>query len=163
MEDGSPTGHLDNMYTTLLQYAWSKSGTVQKYFKQVVDSIVILADPMDSESVSNLLRIKKWEVEETLEHLHAVIDWSIGDSRIHILHTSFQDFLLDPRRCDDHRLSIQSVNLHSHCFRCCINIMSDTLKEDICDLRLSGTLKSEIHRRKIDDCIPPEIQYACRY
>jgi hypothetical protein len=41
--------------------------------------------------------------------------------------------------------------------------MSETLKEDICDIRLPGTLTSEIDRCKIDACLPREIQYACQY
>jgi len=37
------------------------------------------------------------------------------------------------------------------------------LRQNICNLLIPGALKSEIDKRTIASCLPPELQYACCY
>ena len=41
--------------------------------------------------------------------------------------------------------------------------MSDSLKDDICGVGIPGTLVSDIESSRIEQCLPPEVQYACLY
>ncbi|KAF2809507.1 WD40 repeat-like protein [Mytilinidion resinicola] len=41
--------------------------------------------------------------------------------------------------------------------------MSKSLRKDICNLRLPGTLAEEVDRSKVEECIPAQLQYACSY
>lgn len=41
--------------------------------------------------------------------------------------------------------------------------MSEYLRRDLCKLGQPGILIDEIEKRKIEDCLPPDVQYACRY
>lgn len=41
--------------------------------------------------------------------------------------------------------------------------MTASLKRDICDLKLPGTLIEEIDSEKIREDIPAELEYACTY
>ena len=41
--------------------------------------------------------------------------------------------------------------------------MSHKLKRDVCDLRKSGALASEVESKRIERCLPAELQYACQY
>ena len=41
--------------------------------------------------------------------------------------------------------------------------MSRSLKRDICDLRTSGVLATDIEISIVENCLPLEVQYACLY
>jgi hypothetical protein len=45
----------------------------------------------------------------------------------------------------------------------CLKLMSDSLKENICDLKSPKTLRAEIDRKTINVNLPAEVQYACSY
>jgi hypothetical protein len=41
--------------------------------------------------------------------------------------------------------------------------MSDTLKQDICDVGSPGALVADVESTQVEQCLPPEVQYACLY
>ena len=41
--------------------------------------------------------------------------------------------------------------------------MSTSLKRDICGLRAPGVLVTDIEIGIVEQCLPPEVQYACLY
>ena len=41
--------------------------------------------------------------------------------------------------------------------------MSSGLRRDICGLRRPGSLVSDVTRSQVEQCIPPELKYACLY
>jgi hypothetical protein len=41
--------------------------------------------------------------------------------------------------------------------------MSIYLKQDICGLDVPGSLVSEVESSLVEQCLPPEVQYACLY
>jgi hypothetical protein len=41
--------------------------------------------------------------------------------------------------------------------------MSANLKKDICDLRAPGAYAREVQIDRIEQCLPTDLQYACRY
>ena len=45
----------------------------------------------------------------------------------------------------------------------CIRLMSDSLQQDICGVGAPGTLVSDIENSRVEQCLPPELQYACLY
>jgi len=169
MNDGSPLKQLDSMYAALLRYAVveNRDGETKERllnrFRRVVGAIVVLADTLTAGALSELLRIVKWEVDETIDSLRAVLDDSDSGSHIRLLHTSFRDFLLNSRRCPDHQFRIEKEKTHKDLVVDCFQIMSRHLKADICSLRLPGTLMSEVNRREVERYLPLEVQYACRY
>jgi hypothetical protein len=63
----------------------------------------------------------------------------------------------------DLKLRIDQKTVHKDVFLSYIRLMSKHLKKDICDLKLPGILTSEVERTVIERCVPPEVQYACRY
>ena len=46
---------------------------------------------------------------------------------------------------------------------CCIQLMSQTLKKDICEMHAPGCQASQVESSWIEKCLPPEVQYACLY
>jgi hypothetical protein len=47
----------------------------------------------------------------------------------------------------------------------CLNLLSGSsgLRENICGLQYSGQRQQEVDRATLDKCLPPAVQYACRY
>ena len=45
----------------------------------------------------------------------------------------------------------------------CIQLMSESLKQDICRLDAPGALVADIDSSRVERSLPPELQYACLY
>ncbi|KAH8654671.1 WD40-repeat-containing domain protein [Ilyonectria robusta] len=87
---------------------------------------------------------------------------------VRLLHLSFRDFLVDPKKGKEQErypFWIDERETHGRLAARCLHLLStgDTLRRDICNLRLPGTARSEIGQQTIHDALPPEVQYACRY
>ena len=170
-EHGSSMEQLDSMYTTLLRYAVTpKNGKPQEEellsqrFRRIVGSIVVLRDTLTATALTELLHAEGWEVKQTLRTLGSVLRYSDGDGApITLLHPSFRDFLLDNQRCQDPRLAVVAVNTHRDLAVRCLELMSGSLRQDICSLKYPGTLNSDIAPETLQRFLPAELRYACRY
>jgi hypothetical protein len=45
----------------------------------------------------------------------------------------------------------------------CIRLMTTTLKRDVCGLRDPGVLSTKITSSQLEQYLPSEVQYACKY
>ena len=155
---------LDDMYHLVL--AASVKEEAMDDFRQVIGSIVILARPLSGAALAMILRIQKINIDEMLDLLRSVLDVpSEHDAPIRLLHLSFRDFLVDHNNRQTHRFWIDEEETHKLLTTRCLDLLmkDGSLKKDICGLRILGTLGTDIDRRKIDACLPSEIQYACLY
>jgi hypothetical protein len=152
-----------------------------RIFREVMGSIVVLAEPLSTVALTSLLGLKLEVVYLRLRELQSVIYISSDvNSSVRLLHSSFRDFLLDPKRCRDPDLCLDKAETISKneniCFWVdmiqansalaanCLRLMSNKsegLKQDICKLALPGTLLSDIDPDRIQRCLGPELQYAC--
>ncbi|KAI5845957.1 hypothetical protein BZA05DRAFT_342136, partial [Tricharina praecox] len=171
MEHGSSTQQLNSMYTTLLISAVvegrepEKKPELLRRFKRIIGSIVILFDALTADALAGLLSAKLWKVKQTLRSLGSVLQYgSESDSvPITLLHLSFRDFLLNNQRCTDQQFHIASGDAHAHLAASCLDLMSRRLKQDICSLKLPGSLTIEVDRSAVNHFLPQEVQYACRF
>jgi hypothetical protein len=166
----SPTRKLDEMYSQVLKssiyanYDEEEREEVVDLFKQTVGSIVILSDTLCTTALAGLLNIPRGDVDEILKHVQAVLDVPDSlDLPVRLLHPSFRDFLLDKQRCHDERFWVDEKKAHETLAESCLRLMSKNLKRDICDLRAPGTLGSEVDSCRVEQCLPADLQYACRY
>jgi hypothetical protein len=103
-------------------------------------------------------------ISRTLKSLHSILDIPEESSQpIRLHHTSFQDFLLDRKRCVDARFWVDRELKHKFLAETCLSVMCEGLREDICDLKSPGTLTSEINCGLVEAHLPPVLQYACCY
>jgi len=166
----SPTGNLDKMYTTLLQYSVTggrgsgEHKALLKRFQQVVGSIVIIFDVLTTENLANLLCLPSLEVKTALDSLRSVLNIPKDESQpVRIFHPSFRDFLLDKQRCSDRGFWINEKERHIDLFRHCLELMSKRLQQNICDIREPGVWITEISKDMIQSVITADLRYACRY
>lgn len=132
--------------------------------KCILGSIVILSSPLSAESLSKLLYTQKQDIDETLEDLHSILDIPEKQTyHIRSHHPSFRDFLLSKERCGDSNFWVEENQAHQMLADNCIRLMSASLKQNIFALDVPGTLVSEVKSSRVEQCLPPEVQYACLY
>lgn len=138
---------------------------VVREFRDVVGSIVILARPLSTVGLSCLIGIDKADIDNRLDRLHSVLDVpSDANAPVRLLHLSFRDFLVDGER-KTHQFWVDERATHEKLATNCLTLLSENqrLREDICGLKMPGRLREDVDRRKIDSCLPSEVQYACLY
>lgn len=181
------TGHpstkeLDEMYKLVLRQSIARGSDedtedLAMLFKQIVGSIIILSDTLSAAALAELLKLsfsQKEDMQEMLKHLGSVLNVPDDETfPLQLFHLSFRDFLLNKTRCQDPLLDkggctnpqlwVNEEATHNDLFAHCLNLMKGHLKKDMCDLQQPGVLASELEYSKVESCLPPAVQYACRY
>jgi NACHT domain len=153
----APEMQLNEIYTTVL-----KNYVGHDYSPQ--ESIVNLFSPLSAHSLARLLNFPKEVVDRKLADLHAILDISTEQSRpIRLHHPSFRDFLIEKNRCGDPHFWVDKTQAHKALADSCIRLMTTTLKRDILGLNSPGALITDIESSRVEECLPPEVQYACLY
>jgi hypothetical protein len=133
-------------------------------FRHIVGSIVILASPLSTSSLARILSVPKETVDNRLDLLHSVLSVPLSPcSPVRLQHLSFRDFLLDPEKRKTNSFWVDEEQVHQQLAANCLRIMDTCLRTDICELQAPGVFRSTINPQKIDDNLPPEVQYACIY
>jgi hypothetical protein len=162
---------LDRTYLPILNQLFDDDDEVDKErraseFREIVGGIIVLENPLSIVSLANLLSIPKEDVSCRLDLLHSVLSIPVNDDMpIRLLHLSFRDFLLDPQKCGKSLFWVDERETHERLASKCLQLMSNPkgLRQNMCNLPRPGTLRSEIDNRTLNDCLLPEIRYACRY
>jgi len=133
-------------------------------FRTVVGSIVLLAEPLTTQSLARLLDIPETVVIRRLESLHSVFSVPAStNSPVRTFHLSFRDFLIDPDKCGTNPFWINEKATNEWIAVRCLSLLSNHLKRDICDLRMPGTARADVTLSVIDFHLPSDIRYACLY
>jgi NACHT domain len=160
---------LDKMYAQILTHSFFRNYKGQQkrqlaeQFRRIVGSIIILFDSLSTSALAELLHVEKKMMNRRLGNLRSVLDVPDSqDTPIRLLHTSFRDFLLDKQRCREH-IWVDEKETHGSLAESCLQLMSANLRKDICDLRAPGTYTKEVQVKRIEQCLPADLQYACLY
>ena len=168
--EGHATAYLDDIYTKILKsgipqsYGENEIVKYSKQFKTVVGSIVILSDVLSVPLLASLLTLPARVVHITLTSLHSLLNIpNDPSSPIRLLHPSFRDFLLDPKRCTDTHFWVDSAIAHRNIGSACLRLLDKKLKDDMCGLKVPGILVHEIDSDIIATRLSRDVQYACEY
>jgi hypothetical protein len=166
----APEKHLNEIYLTVLRHSISPDYTAKEakelcnMLKRLLGSIVTLFSPLSPQSLGKLVNASKQEVDQTLDDLHSILDIPKDQTcplRLH--HPSLRDFLLNKDRCNDPNFQVDKRQAHQTLIDHCIQLMSASLKRDICKQRAPGTIVADVESGRIEECLHPEVQYACLY
>ena len=164
----APEKHLNEIYLAVLEHSISLEYSEEEIediydkLKHTLGSIVVLLSPLSTSSLSRLLHLQRGDVDRTFEDLYAILD--IPDdptSPLRLHHPSFRDFLLNKDRCRE--FWVDEKEAHQILAAGCIQLMSQTLEKDICEIHAPGSQASQVESSWIEICLPPEVQYACLY
>ncbi|KAH8674500.1 WD40-repeat-containing domain protein [Tricladium varicosporioides] len=166
----APEKYLDEIYITVLKqstsldYSDNEKEESYQMLKWVLGSIVTLFSPLSLSSITRMLYITKEDISLTLEDLHSILDSPTDPTHpIRLHHPSFRDFLLNKNRCKDLNFWVDEKQAHQTLADSCIRLMSSSLKQNICGLEAPGMLETNVTSSRVDQCLPPEVQYACLY
>ena len=164
----SPEKNLDQLYLQILREAIPTTDSARdktvfcSKFRVFVGSVVSLFSSLSITSLAALLFEKPESIKHTLDDLWSILNVpQKADATISLIHPSFRDFLLDQERCDDPDFQVNSAEAHHVLFTGSLRLMGSSLRRDICDLRLPGSLIMEIDPETIRKHIPSELEYAC--
>jgi hypothetical protein len=165
-----PEKQLDDIYITVLKdsiqldYNEEEKKELIDKLRNVLGGIVTLFSPLSVDSLAHLLNMPPRYIFETLADLHTIFHIPSQAHRpLRPHHPTFHDFLLDKDRCNDLDFWVDESHAHKVLGENCIQLMSKMLKRNICDLQSPGTLVKDVDPNLIEQCIPPDLQYACLY
>ena len=128
---------VDILYTQVLKEAVDDvdmdDEELHSRFKTVVGTVLLVFNPLSVETLSAFLGMP--DISTTLRPLHSILLVPASKvAPICIFHKSFPDFLMDPKRCTDHRFFIDPSIHHKVILLSCFNVMKKMLKKNICNL-----------------------------
>jgi hypothetical protein len=157
-EQSIGTRHLDAVYNKILRTTHDSDR-----LKRVLSAIVTCREPLSADTLEGLLEIKAEAILRCLDGLHSLIRVpSETFQPIRTFHASFTDFLHNEQRTGDTWYWVNRKQCHQCLYKRCVKVMIFSLKRDICELKQSGILVSEMDRTTIMERIKPCLQYACR-
>ena len=146
------TGRLDKLYLTILDHALPESLLERPNFttwtQDVLGSIAVLQDQVTPRTLGSLIDIPFNGILNIISRLASVILVPDNpDVEIRPIHASFPQFLVDRNRCTNPSFFIEPTSHHSRFALVCLTILN----------------KPHILHEKIQDPIPPHVQYACAH
>jgi hypothetical protein len=165
----APEEKLDEIYIAILnnsisEYHDQEKKELYRMLKATLGPIAILFSSLSAVSLARLLHIPEKDIYQTLDDLHSILEVPIDRGQpIRLHHPSFRDFLLDKQRCRDEHFWVDEKKAHEALAESCLRLMSENLKRNICHLRTPGALASEVKSCQVEQCLPVDLQYACRY
>lgn len=166
----APEKHLDEIYGTVLrqtispEYTSEEKVEVYTLLRKILGSIITLLSPLCVTSLSRLIHVPKEEADQTLSELHSILDIPVNhDLPLRLHHPSFRDFLVNKDRCTDANFYVNEAEMHHTLTEQCLEIMSQALKRDICDLQDFGMASKDVDSSRISLKLSREVQYSCVY
>ncbi|KAH8705549.1 putative WD-repeat protein [Talaromyces proteolyticus] len=133
-------------------------------YRDVIGAIVMLESPLSAIGLSKLLSMTQRFINIRLDSLHSVLHIPRDDTMpVRLFHLSFRDFLLDVATRERTPLWIDGEAVHEKLTTRCLETLRCHLRRNICDLPSYGTERKGISTQVIDQNLPSEVQYACRY
>ena len=130
-------------------------------FCDIVGPIIVLATPLSTSALAQVLSIPGPVIDDRLALLHSVFRVpQSADSPVRLLHLSFRDFLVDSDKRKDNIFWIDERQTHAKMAKKCLIVLG-CLKQDVCEVGAPGTPRSAISSNDIKTSMPPEVQYAC--
>jgi hypothetical protein len=167
----SQASKLDRTYLPVLDQLLidltnSEKERLTQEFREIVGSIVILADPLSIFSLARLLSISEKTIDRRLDSLHSVLSIPANQAcPVRLLHLSFREFLLDAEKRGKSPFWVDERETHETIASKCLNLMSrpGCLGKNICNLETPGKLRTKVDSQIIDDSLPADVRYACRH
>ncbi|KAL4992684.1 NACHT and WD40 domain protein [Aspergillus falconensis] len=147
----------------LLKYSGKRQKQLVEEVRDVLGIIILLRSPLSVVALSKLMGVSTRSINIKLNSLHSVLN--IPDNEmlpVRLFHLSFHEFLLDPETRDKTPFWVDEGSVQQKLAAQCLAAMGQ-LKRNICNLPSYGIKHRDITAQAINDHVPPELHYACRY
>ncbi|KZP17859.1 WD40 repeat-like protein [Athelia psychrophila] len=161
-------GDLDELYARILRQTFNDKAMPR--FRLVLGGILAAKEPLPMASHSAILQSEGTEediVSMTVGPLGSLLH-GVGQNEhpevpIHARHTSFFDFLQDPKRSKE--FFVDATKQDRNLVLGCLRVMKGELRFNICGLETSHLLNADIPDlpARLQSHITPHLMYACRF
>ena len=165
---GEPTERLYDLYaTTLTHICKDEPEDFFADYKLYMGRILAAKSPLTSSDFCSLFPGSKKAVLDGIVWRFGSVLYKDGKGAIRVVHQSLIDFLTISERCADAdpRLHID-LEINNMAFaRSCLELLSQTLKFNTCELPNAYQLRSELEELPwlLDDHVPKPVRYSCRF
>ncbi|KAI9036194.1 WD40 repeat-like protein [Aspergillus affinis] len=162
--DITSSSQMERIYLPILKHRVESSPVLKHEFRNIVGTIIFLADPLSVNSLSGLIGMEERRLMALLDAFHSVLKVP-GDyhTPVRILHLSFREFLVSTQ---DEDLRVDKVKIHERLLQSCLQVMKDPslgLTRNICRLSSYGILREDVDSYAISQYISQILRYSCRY
>ncbi|EKM55850.1 uncharacterized protein PHACADRAFT_184605 [Phanerochaete carnosa HHB-10118-sp] len=121
---------LDELYLRILASVFrNMSSELSARLRLILGTIVLLQEPLSAEALAPLIDVHKSDIyNQCVAPLRSVLSLpeisnkGAGNAAIHIIHPTFPDFLLSPKRCPDPNFAIDAAEHHTMLLRRCLEV-----------------------------------------
>ncbi|KAG8921655.1 hypothetical protein FRC00_008393, partial [Tulasnella sp. 408] len=163
--------HLDALYLRVLEdaenYLEDTLPDAKETFRLVLETIVLLFDPLPSTSLAGLLSLSPDDVLTSMQDLHSILVVPAhpdSSEPIRFFHPSFYDFITTPGR-DSGSFFVTKADGHARLAKLCLKTMDALLKRDPCSIGSPWSLNSDVAdlQARLDRAAPNYLRYSCRF
>ncbi|RBR15923.1 uncharacterized protein FIESC28_07125 [Fusarium coffeatum] len=170
--DDGPQNQIDDIYLKVLSFPAREklSPTARRmtyeimkntlgFLVTVFQPVTILSLEGFVESVFKGSGVIADRLARLLKKLQAIVTIPTDKrSPLELMHLSFRDFILSKERTQHLMFQVDEAEIHKKAFLYCLDVMSNELRRDICDLKWPGTMASEIPGERIEEHIQPPLR-----
>ncbi|KAL9026075.1 MAG: hypothetical protein Q9196_005207 [Gyalolechia fulgens] len=127
--------------------------------RRILCLVTLAFRPLRLEEIAVFAKIQESGLKDLAHQCGSFI--TIREETVYLVHQSAQDYLNDDKR--KAVLSPGQVDEHANIAFRCLEVMSNTLKKDICNFGTPGICLSDVDESRIRAHIPFHAQYACLY
>lgn len=150
-EDDSPQQKVDEVYLKVSSFP-HLSKTLKKvkarhlsHISKILGFIAVFFEPVSASSLENLVLLPKVTLDDWLRRLRSIISVPQDEtSHLSLVHLSFRDFILSEERSKQLQFRAEESLMHKQLLQRCLDLMSETLRQDICGLILPGTFTRDV-------------------
>ncbi|QRV94656.1 Vegetative incompatibility protein HET-E-1 [Ceratobasidium sp. AG-Ba] len=163
---------LDLLYATILHTAFEGNTELDKQDKElmklIIHTVISVQEPVTTDVLASLIRLDDSEqVDAMLHPLRSVLHVTDETKTVAVLHASFPEFMINRVRAGPQYWCDAAIYHKYLTFVCLQRIESNPVQFNICGIKSSYLLDSEITElrvtERINAAIPPDLNYACRY
>jgi hypothetical protein len=167
VEDGTMTTleDFDQYLQGVINMAYPSSA-----FRSTMGTIALSMQPLTMGDLDHFLKNRfpstsEGSLEATCYKLLPIISIEGENKAIKIRHKAYKDYLTDPKRCTYSGYLIDRSKAHRKMTLSCLKIMQQELKFNICGLKSSYRMNSDVEDKDalIEKCIPSFLAYACQH
>jgi hypothetical protein len=169
-QSGQKYGRLDELYSYIVKEASGSStpfDSVDSDLRSVLIALVLAQQPLTANGLAVMSGVDQDTCHECLRRISALLDYRHdSDEPVRLMHLSFPDFLSDPRRCSAlPGYVVDAASDHLHIVERYLELMSKTLRYDICRIRDPSLLNAEVVdlEERLIEHVSESLRYACRF
>ncbi|KAK4459849.1 hypothetical protein QBC42DRAFT_145266, partial [Cladorrhinum samala] len=157
----------DGIYLTALEYpalSLPEADKQSRYerLRSSLGTITCSFEPVSVATLRGLLPGSKEHLRTDLQGLRSLLGVPNDDSSaLTLSDVGFLDFLQDRSRAGD-RFYVDTDGIHNDMLERSFKIMAQELQQDVCKLKMPGTLVSDLAPGKVEEHVSPHLSYCCR-